>query len=297
MKICLGTVSFGLDYGVKGGRKPSLDDAVAMLESAVFECGIDCFDTAAAYGQAETVLGTFFERYPECKDTVSVISKLAPDAFVGNKSTNYPEIMRRNINTSLLLLNLDQLDGYMLHNAAQALNPYILESLSKLKELGLVKNVGVSCYLPEEARRAAQNLYMDDVQIPFNAIDHRLFEKEFFSNAGSLRIFARSIFLQGLLLMDTLPAHMGFAGDVVRKFQEIAQQYNLSYSEACLMFAASIPRIEYIVIGIESISELKQNIAALEKPVNNNFINDCKSAFVEVNERILMPNLWSEGAN
>ena len=58
MKLCLGTVQFGMDYGVQGGSRPSVNEAVAMLDFAV-QNGVDAIDTAAAYGTAEEVIGEF----------------------------------------------------------------------------------------------------------------------------------------------------------------------------------------------------------------------------------------------
>jgi len=293
MKICLGTVSFGMDYGIKGGKKPTLENVLSLLESAVFECGVDCFDTAAAYGEAESVLGAFFEKFPSCKDTVSVISKLPADALLGAHESEYPLIIRKSVESSLSRLKLDILDGYLLHNPAHATNPNILDSLWSLKNQNLVKRVGVSCYKPEEALLASKNLHIDDIQILFNAFDHRLLKTEFFDRCcESKRIFERSVFLQGLLVMEQLPEKMSFAGEVVSKFQDIARDYKLSYNEACLMFASSVPQIDYLVLGIDDISELKQNIKALEVPVSEAFIAECKSAFNTVDERILMPSFW-----
>jgi len=295
MKICLGTVSFGMDYGIKGGKKPDISNVLSLLETAVYQCGIDCFDTAAAYGEAESILGTFFEKNPSCKESVSVVTKLASDALLGAQESDYPAVIRCCVEASLTRLNLDSLDGYLLHNPAHATNPNVLDSLWSLKNLGLVKRVGVSCYKPEEALLAAGNPQIDDIQIPFNAIDYRLINTGFFDKIAKVRIFARSVFLQGLLVMDELPEKMGFARDVVRKFQNIAREHKLSYNEACLMYVSSIPQIDYLVLGIDDISELRENIEALKIPVNEAFIVDCKEAFGAagaVGERILMPNLW-----
>jgi len=296
MKICLGTASFGMNYGIKGNKKPAVSEVLSLLESAVFECGVDCFDTATAYGEAESVLGAFFESFPSCKNTVSVISKLAPDALLGIHESEYPMIIRRSVEHTLSRLKLDSLDGYLLHNPAHASNLNITDSLWSLKNLGLVKRVGVSCYKPKEALLAAESSYIDDIQVPFNAIDHRLLTKGFFDRSydsrGCKRIFARSAFLQGLLLMEKIPDKMLFAKETVERFQCIASRFKLSYNEACLMFVSSIPQIDYMVLGIETINELRLNIRALQLPPESAFIAECRAAFSSVDERILMPNLW-----
>ena len=56
MNLRLGTVQFGLDYGINNQKKPSIADAVTMLDYAA-QNGITRFDTAFAYGTAESVVG------------------------------------------------------------------------------------------------------------------------------------------------------------------------------------------------------------------------------------------------
>ena len=292
MKMCMGTASLGMNYGVKGGTQPSFKEAVYLLEKAVFEYGIDCFDTAAAYGDAESVLGAFFKVHPSCKDIVRIISKLPSEALSGIQVQQYPMIMRQNAERSLSRLGLDRLDGYLFHNAVDASDPAKMEALASLKQLGLTRGVGVSVYRPDEALMAANSSLIDDIQVPFNAIDHRLIATGFFEQSNQKRVFARSVFLQGLLLLEPVPKHMDFAQTEIEGFQSIARKYELSYHDACIMFAQSVPSIEYLVIGIESPTELAQNAVALEKAIIPEFIQDIKEMLHTVNEQILMPNLW-----
>ena len=64
MKFALGTVKFGMDYGIQGAEKPS-EEAVEEMLSYALEKGISQFDTASAYGGAETVLGHYIEKNSE----------------------------------------------------------------------------------------------------------------------------------------------------------------------------------------------------------------------------------------
>ena len=61
MELCLGTVQFGLDYGIIGQKKPPLEYAVNCLDYAT-QNGIAAIDTAAAYGNAEEVVGAFLKK-------------------------------------------------------------------------------------------------------------------------------------------------------------------------------------------------------------------------------------------
>ena len=56
-KLALGTVQFGLDYGISNiGGQVSLEEARKVLKLAK-EYDIDTLDTASGYGNSEKVLG------------------------------------------------------------------------------------------------------------------------------------------------------------------------------------------------------------------------------------------------
>lgn len=61
MELCLGTVQFGMDYGISGQRQPTVEQAVNMLDFAT-QNGISTIDTANAYGTAEDVVGCFLQK-------------------------------------------------------------------------------------------------------------------------------------------------------------------------------------------------------------------------------------------
>ena len=73
-KITLSTVQFGLDYGIANtGGKPSYEKSRDIVATA-YENGITSFDTAAAYGDSEKVLGQIFQEL-KIKNKVQVGSK------------------------------------------------------------------------------------------------------------------------------------------------------------------------------------------------------------------------------
>ena len=61
MKFCLGTVQFGMNYGICNQMQPTIDDSVNMLDYAT-QNGINAIDTAFAYGTAEDVVGKFLKK-------------------------------------------------------------------------------------------------------------------------------------------------------------------------------------------------------------------------------------------
>ena len=71
-KLSLGTVQFGLNYGIANISGQPTQDEVNKIVNYVIDNGITCFDTAQAYGDSEIVLGQTIET----KENIFLISKL-----------------------------------------------------------------------------------------------------------------------------------------------------------------------------------------------------------------------------
>ena len=67
-KIALGTVQFGLDYGINNTRGRIPKDEAFLILSKASEAGISVLDTAAAYGQSEEVIGEYISSGNRCFD-------------------------------------------------------------------------------------------------------------------------------------------------------------------------------------------------------------------------------------
>ena len=287
-RICLGTVQLGLHYGVNNalGRKPDRKESFALLKSAI-DAGINFFDTASMYGDAENILGEFgIGRFE-----VNVISKLRPN-LPADASMVLTEIRQ-----SLDRLGLASLKGYLLHHADDFYRPEILRGLKLAKSQGLTQNIGVSVYEPEDALRAVSDVDIDYIQIPYNVLDQRLDETDFFElvEKNNVTVFARSAFLQGLLLMrpDGLPSHLKEAQPLVEDFQNISRVHGFAPSEAALLYSYCHPGIDYVLFGVETIEQLKNNIAVLDKAAQfKSCYEELHGRFKSVDRKIIVPSLW-----
>ena len=56
-RLALGTAQFGLDYGINNKTGKVSEPAVALILAEAAKNGIECLDTAAAYGDSEDVIG------------------------------------------------------------------------------------------------------------------------------------------------------------------------------------------------------------------------------------------------
>ena len=259
-KLALGTVELGMEYGIDGQARPAKDEAFAILDAAL-AAGVDTFDTASSYGEAEELLGEWITSRT-CADKVKIISKGSG---------------RADIERSLKRLGLKVLDGYLLHNSKGS-----FAELEEARRAGLIQHIGASVYKPEEVRSE-----FEYVQVPYNALDRR------FEKVPGAVVFARSPFLQGLLLMSPadVPPHLLRARPYLEQFIAVARRYNLSQLRASLLFALH-GGAHYVVFGVKRLSQLDEILEAAKMPVPEGFVDAMRAGVPEVDEAVINPSVW-----
>lgn len=296
-KLVLGTVQFGLDYGINNfNGKPSREDSLKMLDLA-YEKGIRIFDTASAYGDAEEILGEFMISRG-LVDKIKIITKLKPNIVEDKNREPYDNILE-NLSLSLKRLNREYVDGYLFHTPAYIRDKELVDCLVRLKNKGLVKNIGVSIYEEEDAIYAAKLDLVDYIQVPYSILDQRLSKTDFFTIAkqNNKTVFARSAFLQGLFFMpeDKIPDHLNRVKEYFKELDEILIKYKLSRQQAALLFSAYNKNIDYIVFGVDSVNQLAEDVDIVEKNINSKeCVKELEKKFINIEKNIIFPSLWKK---
>lgn len=295
MKLCLGTVQFGMDYGVQGANKQPYKNIDEIIKYAI-KSGIREFDSAAAYGEAEDVLGHYIKHEQYGANKIRVVSKLAADVFESISEEQWSKAAIKNAKKSIESLGIHVLDAYLFHNAEKLYDKKAVEALYSVKEAGFAKMVGVSVYSPEEAMKALEYKAIQAIQIPYNVFDHRLDKVGFFQKAKDqgLTVYARSTLLQGLLMMDVteLPKKMIFAKKYLRDYRDICDKYQITPLKASVGYVGGHQGIDYIVFGVDSLEQLKEYLAIQDSVLPDEMINELCNRFGEVEERLINPTMW-----
>lgn len=256
MKLALGTVQFGLNYGIanrNGQVKPS---EIAVILQAARSAGIDTIDTAIAYGDSEARLGV------EDLSGFRVISKLPP---LNGDATAIPAM----VDASLQRLGIPSLAGLLLHRSSDLSDPagrQVHDALAELKARGKIGKIGVSIYDPAELEPIFDQYAIEIVQAPFNVFDRRLAESGWLDrlSAASIEVHTRSAFLQGLLLMDAKDRPAKFArwqGPLTAWHGWLAKSQQTPVN-AALGFACGDSRINRVVVGVDSPLQLAEVVTA-----------------------------------
>lgn len=262
--LVLGTVQLGMDYGVANRRgKPDLKEAVDIIRTA-WENGIHFFDTAQAYGSSERVLGHCFRELGLSQDQgLKINTKLNPSVHNTDENAIIESVSR-----SLEALGVERLWGLMLHGESLLNEPIDVyrEAAVKLKAKGRIDHFGISLYSAEKALSAFAIEEMEAVQLPFNVFDQRALEHNLFEYAAANRkhLFVRSVYLQGLLLMDLnqLPPMLEFSRGALESFHSFAERQRTAPKLLSLGFVSQKARNARIIIGAESAEQVRENVSS-----------------------------------
>jgi aryl-alcohol dehydrogenase-like predicted oxidoreductase len=263
-RLVLGTAQLGMPYGVANVRgQPSSGEASALLDFAVAE-GISRFDTAAGYGEAESLLGLYIKtRLPEQRP--DVVTKLIVGDIDDERALRVAveeSVERLGVQPAALLLH----DPTLLASWRGSLSR-VLESC---KEDGLVRAIGASVYHPEQFSMALTLPGLDIVQAPFNVFDRRLEMKGLLEQAHSrgIDVMLRSVFLQGLLLMDAdrYPSRLRPVVAPLGRWRSVCALYDVDPLTAALRFVMERAPLATVVVGCESKTQLGELIIAARGP-------------------------------
>jgi aryl-alcohol dehydrogenase-like predicted oxidoreductase len=251
-RLCLGSAQFGLDYGISNQSGQSDPDQVSEILTAATDCGIYFIDTAREYGNSENVLGELL------KSDISIVTK----ATVPSPDTSEnPELyFACELECSLKALEKESIYGWLAHNAnvlieSERMADSWARASKAAKQNGLIKKAGVSVYTPEEAISLMDRLPLDLIQIPFSPVDNRWEDALDKLHEREVEIHARSIFLQGLLLMKEIDRHPYFNpwSDVLQTWDHAANGDPLKLALTC---ALSEQRISKVIVGVTNKTEL-----------------------------------------
>jgi len=254
MKIALGSVQFGIPYGVSNNEgKTSKKQALSILNFAQKK-GIRTIDTAPSYGDSERVLGKLFEG-----EEWDITTKTLP---FNSKSINEEQIeqLRSVFRESLVSLHKKSIYGLLVHSCNDLLKPggeKIFREMERLREIGMVKKIGVSVYNSKQIAAILGKFNIDLIQLPINILDQRLVsggQLTRLKNHG-VEIHARSVFLQGLLLMspNNIPSWFDPVRGVLESFHKEAKKRNMSVLQLALSFVQSIDEIDKVIVGVNTL--------------------------------------------
>lgn len=285
-KLILGTVQFGLDYGINNpAGKPSESEVEKILVRA-YESGIRCLDTAEVYGTAHKIIGNFHRKYPDIR--FDIITKI-PGNFHGSITTKIESYLKE--------LNVDSLKGFLFHSfESYQLNKDGIVKLSAFKAQGQIESIGVSAYTNLQIEEVLQDEFINIVQLPFNLLDNINLRGEMLSkiNDSGKIVHTRSAFLQGLFFVESdsdnkIARSLKPELDYLKK---VAIGNSVSMQKLAINYCLQQPLIQNVLIGVDNLDQLNQNLSDANYLLPSNLINQIDEITVKQVD-LLNPSLWN----
>jgi len=254
-KLIIGTVQFGLVYGITNKNNSMIDDS--ELDKIFKFCNdheIYHFDTAQDYGISENILSKY--------------CKIYSNFIIYTKS----KFIDQSIENSLK--KFKKIECFMFHSFNDYTNDNIYNQLLMYQNIGIIKYIGVSVYTVDEAIIVLKENRVNVLQIPFHFFDTQWFENlEFIilAQKSLIKIHTRSIFLQGLLLNTptVLPSNIPEKDfqNLRKIINDLCQLWNLTPLELCIGYTNSFDWIDKFLIGIDNYKHLCLNIQTIKKNI------------------------------
>lgn len=264
MKLAIGTVQFGIDYGISPSNNQVRPVEIKKILDFAYSNNIDLLDTAIAYGTSEKILG---------KVNVSNFKVVTKTRYFDNPQINDNDVklLNKDFHQSLENLKKKSVYGVLIHNADDLLKPgakKLIEQLQEFKKVGKIKKLGASVYNHTQLKFIVDNFDIDLVQLPFNILDRRMVNNGILSQLQKkgIEIHARSIFLKGLLLMSdkNRPDKFNRWGSLWKVWHEWLNDNQITALQASIRHAISMKELSKVLVGVETREQLEQIVVACE---------------------------------
>ncbi len=295
MEIGIGTVQFGLDYGVSNSFGKTSEKEIAKILSLAEDNKVSFVDTAYGYGNAHSVIG----RNTSLSDHWKIVTKLTvtDNSYITSDDVL---IFRKMFNESIKDMGRSGVYALLLHSEEDLFKPgseLIFQELRRLKLSGLINKIGVSLYDVNLVDKIIKLNIIDIIQIPINIFDQRLVlsgKLARLKNKG-IEIHARSVFLQGLLLQDIKDMNSYFLPikEKIISLNSEAKKRNLTIMQLLLGFIQGLSLVDVAIVGVNNLNQFEEIINSLDSTVKP---EELKYFSID-DERFVNPSKWNLNEN
>ena len=290
MKYILGTAQFGLDYGVSNNNGKINDEEIIRILKCANNCGVEYLDTANVYGDSETKIGQLSALTKKFK----LITKTAHTKLSNSAKENI-QLINHELNQSLKKMQRRHVDILLIHNVEDILSDdgaEIYQSLEKIKSSGLTKKIGVSVYDVEELVEVISKYSVDIVQFPLNVFNQTFHRSGILTEIKikGVELHARSVFLQGLLLMQRshIDAYFEPIKPVISEYLEFLEKVNLNPVEGALNYVKQVQEVDAVIFGVQDCNQLIETVHSLESKAVTVDYKD----FAILEKNMINPSMW-----
>jgi aryl-alcohol dehydrogenase-like predicted oxidoreductase len=280
----LGTAQLNSNYGITNTSSKNIDQIYKFLNYA-YNKKFRIFDTAPGYNNHK-ILGNFINSN-KLEKKIKILTKL--QSF---NSKNKKYFIEKSLENSINDLKT-KIEVLFLHDANDI--DYFLKNLDFFLNLTLkfpIKKLGFSIYNKKDIQKIIKLKFNKNYfayQFPANLLNREF--KDF--NFNSKCTYARSIFLQGLLLSDRTKYKLPNNGNIVIKnYHKKLGNMNLDPLKVSISYINSLKNINYLIFGFDNIIQINSLLQTTLYPNKSlNFLNKSDlNYFSKIND----PRVWKQ---
>ena len=284
-KLIIGSANFEQTYGIKKNFIKKKE--IKKLFKLAAKNNIKKIDTSPLYNNSEKIIGSLRN------NRFGIISKIP--SIPGNiKKVDIRKWLEKKTINSIKNLKVKKLDALLLQNSNSLLSKNgneIYAGLKYMKIKGLTQKIGISIYDFNTLKEIIKKFKLDLVQAPFNVLDRRLLSKGWLKKLkeNKIEVHARSIFLQGILLLKykDLPKKFSKYKNHWMIWENWLKKNNIDSLNACVRFVLQHKHLDGVVIGCNSSDHLSQILKLKQTKSNFSFPN-----LNVKNKKLIDPREW-----
>lgn len=259
-------VGFG-SWGIGGKSYGAVERAEALRALArAEELGCNFVDTAPVYGDSEQLLGEFMQGRRS-------------RWIIATKYSDRKEGMTATVERQLANLRTDVIDFYQIHWVPRGADEPLFEELSRLKQAGKVRCIGVSLYTANDIDAILARPEIDGFQVACNLLEPDPFMARLDAiRAHNKGIIVRSVLREGFLtgkfkpdviFSDPADRRSKLSRAQIETLVYHTERFRFLEAEAGSMVNAaaryplSFPQVSTVILGTKSVSQAQSNFGAV----------------------------------
>jgi pyridoxine 4-dehydrogenase len=249
------------------------DEALAVLRRAV-ELGVDHIDTSDAYGPhvANELIHEALSPYPEGLVIATKIG-VVRDEYKGFNAEAGPESLREQVEQNLATLGQARLDLVYLRVGGDGLmfpaeTPFeeSFGALARLRERGLIMNLGLSGVTVEQLEQARRIAPVAFVQNRFHLFDRGSFDVLRRCEDSGIAFVPYFPLAAGMLRpgldKSQLPPGMAPTDEQENALDAVAARHGASRAQIALAWLLAMSPATLLIPGTKTVAHLEENLAA-----------------------------------
>lgn len=286
MKLVIGTANFLKKYTYKD--KIVSEKEIIKILNLAYSKKISHLDTAFNYDK-------FYKLSKKINFKKFKISTKINLSTNQVQRKDFPKKTFSLIKQKTKLFKISNFENLFIHNFDE-LNLSDLLLIKKtfiyLKKTKIIQKIGISIYDKKSINKIKYFDCVDIIQLPINLIDRKFIKKRTinFFKKNKIKIQARSIFLQGLLLdnVSNLKSNKFKRNLTLIKFDEWVKKNKTTSLKACVAFIKNLNYLDSFVIGAENCSQVREIIHLLKSKKKYNYPKNIYTS----DKKITDPRTW-----